>query len=74
MVQCDSNDDGGEAAHQMEEQHTSRMQLLDHDDDLAAPPPEIDLPKLDPTIRHEEIPEPAPAQENGTGSKDVSKP
>ena len=59
MVQCDSNDDGGEAAHQIEEQHTSRLQLLDEDNDLASPHPEIDLPKLDPAIRHAEIPKPA---------------
>ena len=63
MVQRDSNDDGEEAAHQMEEQHTSRLQLLD-DDDLAAPPPEIDLHEPDPAIRHAEIPEPATVPED----------
>ena len=80
-VQRDSKDDGGEAAHQVEEQHTSRrLQLLDYDDDLAAPPPEIDLPdpgidlaapppeidlpEPDPGIRHAEIPEPVPVPED----------
>ena len=38
MVQRDSNEDGGELAHQMEETHTSK--LLDDDDDLAVPPQE----------------------------------
>ena len=36
MVQRDSNEDGGEVAHQMEELHTSTLQLLDDDDDLAS--------------------------------------
>ena len=54
-VQRDSNDDGRDAAHQVEEQHTNRrLQLLDDDDDLAAPPPENDLPEPDPTIWHAE--------------------
>ena len=64
-VQRDSNDDGRDAAHQVEEQNTSRrLQLLDDDDDLAAPPPENDLPEPDPAIWHAEIPEPAPVPED----------
>ena len=75
MVQRDSNDDSGEAAHQVE-QHTSRsLQLLDEDDDLAAPPPEIDLPEPDPARRNSRACTGARGpQENDTGSKEVSKP
>ena len=64
MVQRDSNDDSGEAAHQVEQHTSRRLQLLDEDDDLAAPPPEIDLPEPDPAMRHAEIPEPAPVPED----------